>query len=304
VLGISKDELQDLLKQLDFANYWHEKWFADLTRTIICRLPHDHRDVAEDAHRQCRFGQWYYGNVNPRLFELPSFVAIESEHCLMHQLGRRLLLASGEDAGSMQYDSFRNCLDRLHLEINTLKHEIEQTLYNRDPLTGAENRIGMLTTLRELRELVKRRVHECAIVIMDLDHFKLINDNFGHLVGDQVLVSVVLNVKLRLRPYDRMYRYGGDEFLISLPNTNLETAQAVIERMRTEIAALAPATAAPEEFLVTASFGIAQLDADVSVEESINRADAALYTAKRSLRNCACVWEPSMTFNRDIGLNR
>lgn len=304
MLGLSKEDLQKALQQVDNAIYGHGKWLDDLTRTIICRLPYDHRDVAEDAHRQCLFGQWYYGNAPQALRDHPSFVAIESVHCRMHQLGRRLLLASAREVSGapMEYDSFRNAVDRLYLEIHTLKHEIEESLYNRDALTGAENRVSMLTKLRELHELVKRHVHECAVVIMDLDHFKAINDNFGHPVGDQVLAAVVQNVKLHLRPYDHIYRYGGEEFLISLPDTNLQTAQAVIERLRTGIAAFAPATAAPKAIFVTVSFGIAQLDSDVSVEESINRADAALFAAKRSGRNRACIWDPSLTPNQDGGL--
>ena len=303
MLGLSKEELQEVLKQLDNAIYGHGRWLADLTRTIICRLPHDHRDVAEDAHRQCLFGQWYYGNAPQALRDKPSFVAIESEHYHMHQLGRQLLLASTRQVSgaSMEYDSFRNAVDRVSLEIHTLKHEIEESLYNRDALTGAENRIGMLTKLRELHELVKRSVHECVVVIMDLDHFKEINDNFGHPAGDQVLVALVQNIKLHLRPYDRVYRYGGEEFLISLPNTNLQTAQAVIERMRMGITARALATAALKEIFITVSFGIAQLDSVVSVEESINRADTALYAAKRSGRNSTCIWDPSMTPNQEGG---
>jgi diguanylate cyclase len=305
MLGLSKEELQEVLKQLDFAIYWHEKWLTDLSRTIICRLPYDRRDVAEDAHRQCRFGQWYYGNAPQALHDHPSFVAVESEHCRLHQLGGRLLVASTQEGSgsSMEYDSFRNVVDRLHLEIYTLKHEIEDSLNNLDALTGAENRIGMLTKLRELRELVIRRVHPCAVVIMDLDHFKAINDNYGHPVGDKVLAALVQNVKRHLRPYDRVYRYGGEEFLISLPNVNLQTAHAVIERMRAEIAALVLATAASKEISITVSLGITLLDSDVSVEESINRADMALYAAKRSGRNRACIWDPSMTPTQDGGNN-
>ncbi|MFA5822523.1 MAG: diguanylate cyclase [Thermodesulfovibrionales bacterium] len=305
MLGLSRDELQETLKQLGYAIDWHEKWLAEITRAMICRLPYDHRDVADDAYRQCRFAQWYYGKASQVLNDHPSFVAIESEHRSMHQLAGRLLLASTQEVSGSprEYDSFKNAVERLHLEIDTLKHEIEESLYNRDALTGAENRIGMLIKLRELRELVNRHVLQCAVVIMDLDYFKVINDNYGHSVGDQVLVALVQSVKQHLRPYDKVYRYGGEEFLISLPNTNLETAHAVIERMRAELAALAIATAAPKAIFVTVSFGITLLDSDVSVEESINRADTALYAAKRSGRNRACIWDPSMTSNQEGGDN-
>ncbi|MFZ3048913.1 MAG: CZB domain-containing protein, partial [Desulfatirhabdiaceae bacterium] len=171
MLDIGRQELQATLQQLDQAIYNHEQWFKDLVRSLICRLPYDNRDIADDAHRQCRFGQWYYDTSPQALRDHPAFVVIETEHRHMHRLGARLLLAAANEAlgSSREYDSFTNAADRLHLEFYSLKQEIEELLNNRDALTGAENRIGMLTRLRELRELVKRGVQECSIVIMDLD---------------------------------------------------------------------------------------------------------------------------------------
>ena len=173
-------------------------------------------------------------------------------------------------------------LDRLRLEIDTLKREIEDSLYNRDALTGAENRVRMLTKLRELHELVKRGIHPCGIAIMDMDNFKTINSNYGHPMGDQVLATSVRHVMSQLRPYDSVFRYGGDEFLISLPDADLQITQAVINRILEGLATLAFATDRPKAISTTASFGITLLDPEVSVEESINRADMALFAAKTS----------------------
>ncbi|MBI5593251.1 MAG: diguanylate cyclase [Deltaproteobacteria bacterium] len=301
MFNTSKEELQAMLQQLDQALYNHKNWLDELTRTIICRLPYDPNDVAEDAHRQCRFGKWCYGNPPQAFREHPAFVATAIEHHRMHQLGARLLLASAHDASGLpkDYDSFRNALDRLRLEIDTLKCEIEDSMYNRDPLTGAENRVRMLTKLRELHEAVKRRVHPCGIAIMDLDHLKTINDNYGHPMGDQVLSTAVRHVMAHLRPYDSVFRYGGDEFLISLSDADPQITKTVIERICEGFATLTFATDRPKAISTTVSFGITQLDPDVSVEESINRADMALYAAKTSGRNCACVWDPSMKHKLD-----
>lgn len=302
MLNIGKQELLSTLQQLDQAIYSHEQWLKDVTRTIICRLPYDHRDVAKDACCQCRFGQWYYGNPPQALRDHPAFVAIEVEHRRMHQLGAQLLLYTANDAiGSpMDYDSFINAEERLRLEIYSLKHELDELLLNRDVLTGAENRFSMLAKLRELRELVKRRVQECSIAIMDLDHFKAVNDTYGHSVGDKVLVALVRYVKQHMRPYDKVYRYGGEEFLLSLPSTDLQAAQALVERIREGIATDALGTSGTKAIVVTASFGITMLDPDINVEESINRADTALYAAKTSGRNRTCVWDPSMTPKQDL----
>jgi len=303
MLNIDRHELQVTLQQLDQAIYNHEQWAKDLARSIICGLPYDNRDVAEDAHRQCRFGQWYYGNPPEVLRDHPAFVAIGTEHCHMHQLGAQLLLATAHEASGSprDYDGFTNAVDRMRLEVYSLKHELEESLNNRDPLTGAENRMGMLTRLRELHELVKRAVQKCSIVIMDLDHFKTINDTYGHPAGDQVLVAWVSYIKQHLRPYDRVYRYGGEEFLLSFPSTDLQTVQDIVERMRTGLAAVAIGVDETKTVAVTASFGITTLDPSVSVEESIGRADTALYAAKKAGRNRTCVWVPSMTPVQDGG---
>lgn len=293
----SKEELQATLQQLDQALYNHEQWHTELTRTIICRLPYNPSDVAEDAHRRCRFGTWCYDTPPQALREHPAFVAMSVEHHRMHQLGARLLRASVHDPSCLpkDYDSFRNSLDRLRLEIDTLKSEIVESLYNRDPLTGAENRVRMLTKLRELHELVKRRVHPCGIAIMDMDNFKTINSSYGHPMGDQVLANSVRHVMTQLRPYDSVFRYGGDEFLISLPDADLQMTQTVIDRIREGFITRAFATDGPKAISTTASFGITQLDPDVSVEESINRADMALYEVKKSGGKGSSVWNPLMT---------
>ena len=301
MLDIGQQELQMTLQQLDQALYSHEQWLKEVIRTIICRLPYDLRDVAEDSHRQCRFGQWYYGNPPLALREHPAFVAIETEHARMHQLGAKLLLAAtNETTGSpIDYDHFINTEERLHLEICSLKHELDALLLNRDALTGADNRFSMLAKLRELRELVKRRVQQCSLAIMDLDHFKTINDTYGHSIGDQMLVALVHYIKTHLRPYDQIYRYGGEEFLLALPSTELQAARTLVERIRKGIATDILCHDGDKPIATTVSFGIALLDPDISVEESINRADTALYAAKNSGRNCVYLWEPTMTPKQD-----
>jgi len=300
MIDIPNEELQAVLKQLAQAIYNHEQWHKDLTRTLLCRLPYDRRDVAHDAHRQCRFGQWYYSEATEPLRKHAAFAAMELAHEHLHQCAAQLLRASsGEAPGSpTDYDNFSNALDRLRLQILTLKHEIEDSIFNRDTLTGAENRIGMLTKLRELLELVKRQAQQCCLVIMDLDHFKWINDSHGHVVGDQVLAAAVRCIRENLRPYDKVFRYGGEEFLISLQNSDLETARVTVERLRERLGATSVAYAGSKPIVVTASFGMALLDPAVTLEETINRADQALLAAKTAGRNRLQIWESSLTLSQ------
>lgn len=149
----------------------------------------------------------------------------------------------------------------------------------------------MLTSLRALLELVKRDVQQCCVAIMDLDRFKAVNDTYGHRVGDQVLVAMVRHLKGQLRPYDKVYRYGGEEFLFTLPSTDQQAGQMLVERMCDGLGVSPLEVQGRKPIAITASFGLALLDPDVVVEESIRRADEALYAAKKAGRNCVRVWD-------------
>lgn len=291
---MDRDKLQLTLRELDQAVYNHRIWYKDLIRSIACHLPPDTRDLADDAHHHCRFGQWYYAFEENEFAENMTFQSIEVEHRKMHELAGELLRSSQnmEKISPIVYDNFANTLERLGINIETLKHEIEETLYNRDPLTGARNRVTMLSDLRRLLELGQRGVQETLLCIMDLDFFKSINDNYGHQVGDQVLVAVTEYILSHMRPYDKLYRYGGEEFLIVMPHTDIETSQVIIERIREGLTTLIATHCDGEAITITASFGIADLASDLTVEESIDRADKALYRSKEAGRNCVNIWSP------------
>jgi diguanylate cyclase (GGDEF)-like protein len=156
----------------------------------------------------------------------------------------------------------------------------------RDVLTGCFNRRHALHVLdSELRRT--RRSHGAfSLVMLDLDHFKTINDRFGHLCGDAVLAHVGQRMKAVLRGSDTKCRYGGEEFLVLLPDTPLLGARRVAELLRKDLEQH-PVTWNDQTLTVTASFGIAEMNAaEDSTNAIIARADAALYHAKQDGRNC------------------
>jgi len=131
-----------------------------------------------------------------------------------------------------------------------------------------------------------------AVAIFDLDHFKAVNDTYGHAIGDAVLVEVSRRAKSLLRPADLIARIGGEEFALLLPDTAANDAQAVAERIRANIAE-APIDAAGTRLAISASFGVTTFAADSeSFENALSRADAALYTAKQGGRNRVQAAEP------------
>jgi diguanylate cyclase len=293
--SISDEQMRAALKEFEQASYNHDQWAETLYGTLICHLTPDERDTCHDSHRQCRFGQWYYKQGIAALKDYPGFAEIGLEHERMHQYATSLLRSSvnGVPISIKDYERFVSALKRLHLEVATVQRELESSLFNLDPLTGTPSRVGMLSKLRELQEFV-RRDHDCAVAMMDLDFFKSVNDKYGHLVGDKVLVDFARYIMAHLRPYDRVFRYGGEEFLICLSDTDLQAGHDIIDRLREELGSLQFDGNGQGPFHSTVSFGVALLDGNAPVEQSIDRADKALYVAKTTGRNRVVKWDASL----------
>jgi diguanylate cyclase (GGDEF)-like protein len=125
----------------------------------------------------------------------------------------------------------------------------------------------------------------CSIVIIDIDHFKQVNDRYGHIVGDEVLVAFSRLVESMVRQGDLIGRYGGEEFLLVLPMTDLAAASQLAQRIRNRLAS-EPLVDQPVMLVVTASFGVAQIGSEESIDDWLLRSDQALYSAKEHGRNC------------------
>lgn len=157
-----------------------------------------------------------------------------------------------------------------------------------DPLTGAYNRRYFLKTLNKEFSLSKRYQTSFSLFIMDIDFFKNFNDSYGHDVGDMVLKELVNICTPLMRDVDLFARFGGEEFVVILPNTAIDGAFTIAERIRKEINEKA-LKIADNEVCFSVSIGISEVSiADQKVEDIIKRADLALYEAKESGRNRVC----------------
>lgn len=173
-----------------------------------------------------------------------------------------------------------------------LSREQMRRLASIDELTGLANRRTMAEHLR----IQERRCHEqheqYSVILCDIDHFKRINDVYGHEVGDKVITAVANVLKENLREFDTVARWGGEEFLVMLPRTNIEGATQVAEKLQQafnhyhishENAVIRP----------TMSFGVASADTDIHVDECVRQADRRLYIAKHIGRNCVVAKDTS-----------
>jgi diguanylate cyclase (GGDEF)-like protein len=156
-----------------------------------------------------------------------------------------------------------------------------KALANRDPLTGASNRNQMKASFQHAINRAHRGYGTASLVYIDIDHFKPINDDYGHDAGDRILIELVNLTKSRMRQVDEIYRSGGEEFIILLRDTNQQGALSFARDLRKQI----------EDHLffkqikVTASFGVAEYHHDLDIEQWIMEADKQLYNAKRNGRN-------------------
>lgn len=171
------------------------------------------------------------------------------------------------------------------IEMQAKLAEIER-LAHHDELTGSLNRRRMLHFLGEELARHERAGVPVSVALLDLDHFKAVNDTLGHLCGDEVLRRFAAVVQRHARTTDRFGRYGGEEFLILLNDTSTEAALQAVERVRAAVAKIDWSDISPE-LRVSFSAGIATYNGSESVEVLLGRADLGLYEAKRCGRNCS-----------------
>lgn len=168
-----------------------------------------------------------------------------------------------------------------------LREEQANILGRTDPLTGLANRRHILHLLVEERRQCEKAGSPLSVVMVDLDHFKSINDRWGHDVGDQVLVLASAALKNTVRQHDHVGRYGGEEFLVILPGLEAEQARCLAERIRTTIASVVLELPDGETLSLSASLGMScySVSRIVTVDDLVKQADVALYQAKDAGRD-------------------
>lgn len=155
-----------------------------------------------------------------------------------------------------------------------------------DKLTGVPNRAQLDKQMDKLTGKVK----PLSVIMMDIDHFKKVNDTYGHDVGDLVLKQFALTIKKSMRPVDILGRFGGEEFMV-ICNAEINEAMEIAERLRQAVVADPVKISDSREIPITASFGVAEYEAGDTSKTILKRADNALYQAKENGRNRVCKWQ-------------
>lgn len=184
-------------------------------------------------------------------------------------------------------ESSRRELTESRRELEGIQKELAETRHelNHDALTGVLNRRALEATLTHDIARVRRTGGQLTVAMIDLDHFKEVNDAYGHQVGDEVLIYFADIARAVMRQADALVRYGGDEFIMILPDTDTRGALLVLGRMHM-LLGKTPFTREGNAIFVSFSAGIAQLTSDEDDKSLIRRADQAAYQAKQAGRNC------------------
>lgn len=292
-LRLSAKDTEETIRRLERAAMEHSKWINDLSRSLICHLPIEEKHLDVKASKKCNFGQWYYNKSSKNLSNYPGFVLIEKIHRDMHKQSRILAekILQGHSPTTDDYDELIHYERQLSISLLKLRDEFYKLLFAFDPLTGLLTRQAFLIILSQEYARISRSQEPCCISMVDLDHFKSVNDTHGHQSGDKVLESAAQYFLGELRPYDSIARYGGEEFLVCLPNTTTDSALHILNRLRLGLEELLIPIGNHKSVKITASFGIAKLEKNFSLLEAISMADEALYDSKNHGRNKVSIWQ-------------
>ena len=271
-VGIVDDESETS----DGLEFVHPDDFVAYT-DLIARL-HAHPESAEMEYRLRRHDgeyRWVLEKILPRIDNGDIFMG---------------LIASATDISAIKQAEALLNQSNQELEEEVLRRtaQLEQMMLT-DALTGIGNRRFLMSRLEEETVRATRHHTPLTVVFFDVDHFKRVNDTYGHAVGDVVLAGVAESLKSGLREYDIVARYGGEEFVVLLVQTGLEDGFNLAERMRATISRLQfPELPIP----ITVSAGLAEWQPGETTDSILHRSDQALYRAKNSGRNCCVVSPP------------
>jgi diguanylate cyclase (GGDEF)-like protein len=263
----------------------HISWMTAWTRVAFF-AEGDRAAQAESLSLPDSFTVWRQESAK-MLQDQPALEKLVGQFDQMHRIARMAIMKSpdGETIARHDFDMVALKYQEFILGLRRLERALSTAASGLDTLTGLRSRSGMRDDLiRELSRF-KRNGKPFCLALMDIDHFKNINDTHGHSSGDKVLASVADFISRCLRPFDDAWRWGGEEFLLCLKETDLNGGSIALERLRKGLEATPIKLIDGKEIPVTASFGIIAVTDSASIDELIAQADQALYRAKEAGRN-------------------
>lgn len=270
----------------------HIAWFADWHRIAFVDLG----ARAEQVKRlppPLSFPLWYKSALTTLPQDQPAIDKLAVLHDQLHTLARLVLMKTpdGAPVDKQDYEAIVAKYQELMQGLRRLERAFAVAASGLDLLTGLRSRVGLSEDLAREHSRYLRTNKPFCIALLDIDHFKSINDTHGHDAGDRVLAAVADHISRSLRPFDDAYRFGGEEFLLCLKEADLATGLRVLERLRASLAELPVVLPDKPPLRVTVSCGLTASGPEATIEDMLHRADQALYRAKNGGRNAIVVLE-------------
>ncbi len=274
--------------ELDAAIQSHLEWSRRILRCAVLRTTPGPDVLKTDAHILCRFGVWFIKNrfIFDEL-DAEKARALDINHQSMHNAIRHICSdvlenQPGSAASLSTFETTQTLLIEYLSQFKTLSTQLGSEI---DPLTKLPLRHRLEQNFSILSKRAKRHSEVIAILMIDIDHFKSINDQYGHAAGDAVLAELAACLKDVLRETDQAYRYGGEEFLVLLELPTADGAKIAAQRMLAAIRALSVALPDGVVVKLTVTIGVALAVDGVPMDTIIHNADQALYQGKEAGRD-------------------
>ena len=287
-LTVAIDELTKDRAVLDEAATaeLYRKYIAELDEKTALRLSRGFNKVLSDMAQSAANAEDRAEHFGKELAQWSEDLGIVTDPVVADGVGK-LLFGTQEMRGAIA--TLKERLDESQSEIEKLRQEVGRAREEAiaDSLTGLVNRRGFDLALAACLSTMDLAERGPCLLIADLDHFKMVNDAYGHLFGDKVLCSVANILKANIKGRDMAARYGGEEFVVLLPETTLDGARVLAEKIRTAIgrSRIRRTDNRQEAVQITVSLGVASYGGGETAREFIDRADSALYVSKNQGRN-------------------
>jgi len=277
------DEIVDALNQaVDALLRWNADWHAPFVVGLDEMATR--RAIADSLRYLDTFEEWFNAHSEDGLVNQPSMQRLNQTLLAIRERAAKLSVADMHKDG-VEYAALMNDVQGFVTQVRRLINAFAVASSELDALTGIQNRLAMRHALANEHARMNRGGDSAVIVLIDLDHLKAVNDEYGHASGDEVLRATAERLASKLRGFDQLFRYGGEEFLVMMPNTDMAHGVVVLNRLREALKATPIHLKEGADVTITASFGAAILNADQPIQATIEAADAALYQAKESGRD-------------------
>lgn len=285
-------EIDKTIASLNEATDAHFSW---LVKVMFCLTTHDEATLHEVTHDRCVFGQWINSWLEEERDDRNFLLEINEKHLAFHYSCNVLVSdAYYNNPGLHQFNEFEKTLLELNAAISKYREYLLQLRTSYDYLTGVPLRRALDESFGSMLE--KFGQDGIYLFLVDIDHFKKVNDNYGHLVGDIVLRSLAAKLEDSVRRSEPVFRYGGEEFIIIIHANNESNASAAADRIRKVISDTEIDIGGCKKIKVTFTGGLTRMNLGETLHQIVERADAALYHGKESGRNC-CMY---INKNRNI----